>query len=70
VLFRNQLSGPASLAFTFALAALPPVHFSGKGDCDVLEVWANASTRVAVGANASYTLRPRQAIMLRVGDCK
>eukprot|EP01043_Picozoa_sp_COSAG02_P004716 COSAG02_NODE_124_length_35047_cov_31.554179_39_plen_179_part_00 len=71
VLFRNQMTGPASLTFTFVLASVPDVYFSPKAgvQCEVVDVWKNASSTVVVGSASEYSLRYRQALLLRVGNC-
>ena len=74
VLFRNHCGGcndpPTPFTFRFALSSLPTF---GRGaltcprkGCRVLEVWANKTRTMAVDANETYTLRRRQALLLRV----
>ena len=71
VFFRNQMTGPASLTFAFVLASLPDVYFSPKAgvQCEVVDVWKNASSTVVVENASQYSLRYRQALLLRVGNC-
>jgi hypothetical protein len=73
VLFRNSVVGPATVSVAFALASLPSVFFApvAGASCEVLDVWANSSSTVAVlGKAENYRLRHRQALLLKVGDCK
>lgn len=71
VFFRNQMSGPASLAFSFVLASLPDRYFSARTDtvCEIVDVWKNSSSTEAAGNASSYSLRYRQAVLLRVRNC-
>ncbi len=71
VLFRNQIAGPASITVAFVLASLPDLYFSPNvgAKCEVVDVWNNSSSAVVVGNASHYSLRYRQAVLLRVDNC-
>ena len=67
------MTGPASLPVNFTLSSLPVGYFkppASGASCEVMDVWANSSSTVAVGKAEGYSLRYRQALLLKVGGCK
>ena len=66
------VTGPASVPVNFTLSSLPVGYFkplASGASCEVMDVWGNNSSTVAVGTAESYSLRHRQALLLKVG-CK
>ena len=74
VLFRNHCSScsdpPGPIFVNFSFSALPlsvlPVR---RGECEVREVWGETTSRLRIEDSQTYTLRRRQALLFRVGDC-
>ena len=65
-------STPTAFKFSLSGIKVNPNFCGGEpcacpaGGCRVLEIWSNSTTMVSAEQNVSYTLRPRQALLLRV----